>query len=626
MNAPIAQVISDHCSVDEFVRHRGPVTSVAGIPGKQAAISCAYDSAVAWVDLDKGTMQLMGYHDHLVNAVTVDSKGKRAASSSSDYSVCLWDLSSRRPEKLLRGHFDDVNGFSFCEENRGASVSHDYRVYCWDLKTGEVDRVLQGHEKYAMSVDYADGRIYTSGDDMTLRQWDSTSGELLHTWGPFEVETDSCAIDAGRHRVVLGADDGCLRIFDSETGETVTVIEAHGSGIKKVAISPVNGDILSAAYDQRILVWDANSYELKYELADCQGTWERSISWMPDGQKILAGTFDGTVRVWDAEGGCLLQEIGKQEETPGNLCFNDVAADDQGNLILVSDDGYVRRAYLSADRAELVQALEPETGRVLMNGVAMDAGSGVFAAGAHDQKLHLFKPADHGQYREIETDLQEGPINTISISKQPGFEQHVFVGCYNGTVVHVSESGEILKRLAFHENAIKGLAIHAEKPFGASCSADGAVITWNFKGEQLQNIPAHIAIADDLDMSPNGEQVVTVSRDFTAKVFDTQTGVLKHNFSLGQKSPKSTCFFDDETIFVGNYWGSLIRFDLRTGRKYQLDIASNGLSAMCRSGKYLVITSYDGGVFLVDPVSFMVKNSLQVMQQRVVAETVSGLL
>ena len=58
---------------------------------------------------------------------------------------------------------------------------------------------------------------------------------------------------------MLGCDDGVVRIFDIDTGRTVGEIDAHASGIKKVAVSPRTGDILSAAYDQRVIVWDAES-------------------------------------------------------------------------------------------------------------------------------------------------------------------------------------------------------------------------------------------------------------------------------------------------------------------------------------------------------------------------------
>ncbi|MEO9132699.1 MAG: hypothetical protein ABI240_16050, partial [Sphingomonas sp.] len=66
LNADIAPI-----AADSFTRHRGPVTSVAAIPGRAAAVAVAYDGAVSLFDLDAGSVDLLGYHRHLVNHVTV---------------------------------------------------------------------------------------------------------------------------------------------------------------------------------------------------------------------------------------------------------------------------------------------------------------------------------------------------------------------------------------------------------------------------------------------------------------------------------------------------------------------------------------------------------------------------
>ncbi len=117
----------------KFVRHRGPVTCVAGIPGSNAAVSSAYDGAVAYVDLETRTMELLGYHDHLANKITVNSEGTLAASSSSDYTVYIWDLIKRQRKQVLLGHSDDVEDFVFVDDKTGVSVSRDWRILVWNL-------------------------------------------------------------------------------------------------------------------------------------------------------------------------------------------------------------------------------------------------------------------------------------------------------------------------------------------------------------------------------------------------------------------------------------------------------------------------------------------------------------
>lgn len=598
----------------KFVRHRGPVTCVAGIPGADAAVSSAYDGAVAYVDLKSRKMELLGYHDHLANKITVNAEGTLAASSSSDFTIYIWDLVNRRLQQVLLGHSDDVEDFVFVDDETGVSVSRDWRILVWNLKTGAVSRVIEGHEKDVLSVVYSNGCIYTSGDDMTLRVWDLATGELIKMWGPFENETDSCAIDPIHGRAVLGCDDGVIRVFDIENSNTLAEIAAHASGIKKVATSPVNGDILSAAYDQKILIWDANDFSQKVELEKKATTWERSFNWTPDGTRVLAGTFDGTVLVWDAVTGKCLDEVG--ERGTGNVCLNDVSANERGEIATVSDDGFVRLGKLTETEAEWISQIEPASGRMLANGITMDDAHKMVVSGAHDQKLHLFHKEDSTLGDEVEVRLGEGPINCVRIAHHDGYDGDVFVACYSGAIVDVAADGTVRRTIRVHEGAVKALRLHPHETIGVSCSADGATLAWDFEGNLVQRFLGHMAIVDDVDIDPTGEFVTSVSRDFTMKVYRIKDGSLMHSVSLGHRSPKGVCFLDPKTVIVTNYWGCLLRIDLESEEVLTRQIAENGISAVARSGDHLIAVSYDGVAYRVRPDDLSVVNSLRSMQQR----------
>jgi WD40 repeat protein len=601
-----------------FTRHRGPVTCVAGLPGGAAAVTSAYDGAVGWFDLVSGQVELLGYHDHLVNRVTVDGLGSRAATASSDYTVRIWDLRNRCLERVLYGHSDDVEDFAFAGPDVGVSVSRDWRILIWDLRTGAIRRVIDGHERDVLSVVCSAGRIYTSGDDKTLRVWDLESGRLLTQWGPFEHETDSCAVDPLRGRTILGCDDGVIRVFDIASGATLAEIDAHRSGIKKVATSPITGDILSAAYDQQVLVWDARTFALKVRLDSRRNTWERSFNWTPDGARVLAGTFDGTVLVWDAATGLCLSELGHAGDTaeagPGNACLNDVSADGQGDLAVVSDDGYVRLARLTADEGRWLSETEPASGRMLANAVTIDGPRVV--TGAHDHTIHLFNRRGDRLEDEVEVRLGRGPINCVRIAHQPGYEGETFAACYGGDIVRLGPSGDVRGVIQVHDGAVKALRLHPALPVGVSCSADGALLSWSFDGTLRERFLGHMAIVDDVDIDPSGRFIASVGRDFTLKVYRLEDGRMLHSVSLGRRSPKGVCFWDSETVVVTNYWGALLRVDLATGGVVTRQIAENGISAAARSGDHLVAVSYDGAAYLVRVEDLAVVRTLRRMTQR----------
>lgn len=606
----------DTIAARQFVRHRGPITCAAGIPYTQKVITSGYDGAVGMFDIETGEVRLLGYHDHLANRVTVNRSGTKAASSSSDYTIYIWDLPALKVERVLRGHSDDVEAFVFISDSLGASVSRDWRVLIWDLDTGSIVRILEGHQKDVLSVDSCEGMLFTSGDDMTLRVWNLETGELLRTWGPFETETDTCAIDRLRKRAVLGCDNGCITVFDIRTGNTVGKIQAHSSGVKQVAISPINGDIISAAYDQRIIIWDGETLRQRVAIETRPALWERSFNWSPDGRNVLAGTFDGTVLVWDATTGLCLTEIGSRKEATGNACLNEVSSDSNSEIVAVSDDGYVRTGRLSSSESRWHSKVEPETGRVLMNAVTISEADNIVVAGAHNQTLHIFDRHEGNLENEIEVLLGEGPINSIRVSHHEGFKATAFVGCYSGAIVRVLRDGTITGKFRPHENAVKALRLHPKDPIGVSCSADGVLASWNLDGRVLNHFVGHLAIIDDVDIDPTGSLIASAGRDFALRVYDIYENRLKHTVSLGRRSPKSLCFWSHDAVVVANYWGELLKVTLPDERVLSRRIADNGISSIVRSGNHLLAVSYDGGAYLINPDDLTVVNVLRAMTQR----------
>lgn len=606
-----------------FSRHRGPVTSVAPIPGRAAAVTTAYDGAVAMFDLASNTVDLLGYHRHLGNHVAVDSRGALAASSSSDYDIYVWDLKRRSLCGVLRGHSDDVECFAFADDETGVSASRDRRIIIWDLATGAIRRVIEGHDKDVLSVTCHDGFIYSSGDDMTLRQWGLETGRQIRAWGPFDTETDTCAIDVLNSRVILGCDDGVIRIFSSRTGKNIAEIPAHASGIKKVVVSPVSADILSCAYDQRIRVWNAESFELKLELGAHQARWERSFAWAPDGRTVLAGTFDGTVLQWDAVSGRLLRECGGGQGDDGNACFNEASTAPDGSVALVADDGRVRLVAVSNREVRLVAVSEPEDGRCLMNAVTLDPWSDRVVAGAHDHRLHVFARTAQELTPLATVALGQGPINSIRVSNHSGHEGAIFAACYGGAIVRVSPRTYDVQAYPLHDGAVKALRLHPHDAMGVSCSADGGLATWTLDGRPICSFPGHTAIVDDVDFSPDGTRIASTSRDFTVNVYDVKDARLLHSVEIGRRSPKSICFWDSETVIVGDYWGALLEINLNNRAIVRRAIAKNGISSLSRLRGNLVASSYDGGVYFLTMPDLTVYSVYRGMTQRVQPEIVS---
>jgi WD40 repeat protein len=252
-----------------------------------------------------------------------------------------------------------------------------------------------------------------------------------------------------------------------------------------------------------------------------------------------------------------------------------------------------------------------------MNAVARGATPDRVLCGAHDHRLHIFDRVGEELCNERELFLGHGPINTIRVSSHDGLEGVAFVGCYSGAIVKVTPDARVSGSFRLHENAVKALRLHPTLRLGVSCSADGILVSWDLDGALLERFLGHMAIIDDVDIDPGGTLLASVGRDFVLKVHELQTGRLRHSVSLGRRSPKAVCFFDERTVVVTNYWGELIRVELPEERVLRRQVAGNGISSAVRMGRHIVVTSYDGSVYLVRPADLVVVNALEAMRQRV---------
>jgi WD40 repeat protein len=109
------------------------------------------------------------------------------ASSSSDRTIRIWNLTTNSTKFILQGHTSNVNGLKLVSSEILASGSTDIEIKLWNITNGKCIRNLTGHTGYIYnSIDLfkSNSQTLVSGGyhDRLIKIWNITTGECLRTF------------------------------------------------------------------------------------------------------------------------------------------------------------------------------------------------------------------------------------------------------------------------------------------------------------------------------------------------------------------------------------------------------------------------------------------------------------
>ncbi|KAJ2718767.1 Lissencephaly-1 [Coemansia sp. Benny D115] len=245
-------------------------------------------------------------HDHCVSAVAFLGADK-LVSASRDKTVKVWELSTGYCIRTLTGHAEWVRSVHVSSDARLlCTASNDQSVRLWDPATGECKADLRGHEnvvevaKFAPVNAYAcirrltglpqpttvsalkatasaastpdadanadaeaalpanaPGLFIISGSrDKTLRLWDTTSAQLLHTFVGHDDWVRDFVVHPSGKTLISVSDDKTMRVWDLATGRCAKTIEASDHFTTCIDFSTVSPLVATGSVDTEVSLWE----------------------------------------------------------------------------------------------------------------------------------------------------------------------------------------------------------------------------------------------------------------------------------------------------------------------------------------------------------------------------------
>ena len=268
-------------------------------------LSCSGDKVGIWDIQSASLLHLLGGHTGSVDAVEL--RDGQIISFSADGVVKIWNGESYQCQTTIRGYV--IKGLLELTDGRILLRSKgpdgkSNRLTIWNLK-GECEVTMAGHDGIhtnwtksiygAMQLD--DGRILSIGErDFALRLWDPKTGQLLQTFLGHTGELKNVNF-LKNGNMVSSSWDKTYRIWDIHTGECLQILHEGHLMLEFNIIELSNNRLLTLPWNKGAKVWDLNTSEQLAELGD--GQLKFFGAKLLENGDLISWDYENQVMIWD---------------------------------------------------------------------------------------------------------------------------------------------------------------------------------------------------------------------------------------------------------------------------------------------------------------------------------------
>lgn len=212
-----------------------------------------------------------------------------------------------------------------------------------------------GHMSLIRSLVFtADGKqLISAADDKVIRVWDVQTSQTIRTLRgqigdgnrgkiyALALSPDGKLLAAGGRMREAGEGTHPIRLYDFESGEILSLLDAHQGAVLTLDFSPDGKFLLSAGTDDTAIIWDVTSHKRLHTLRGHTADINRAV-FTRDGARAVTGSDDRTLGLWDVRSGKL---IGRSTMHAGNIfgvavspVTGDIASATQQGELRLSDD------------------------------------------------------------------------------------------------------------------------------------------------------------------------------------------------------------------------------------------------------------------------------------------------
>lgn len=348
-----------------------------------------------------------------------------------------------------------------------ATGDTDGNIQLWNAATGQQILVCQGHTRRVWSIAFnPDGQLLASAsEDHTIRLWQVDSGQCIHCFEGHQDWAVSVAFHPTLPLIVSGSVDRTVKLWQIYTGDCVRTLKGHSDRIWSIAIHPNGRTIASASSDSTVRLWDVETGECN-SILQAHTDVVYGVAFSSTDDLLATSSEDRTIRLWNSHGECV-------KILTGHTSWVTAIAFSSTERRLASSDGNGKVKLWDLDR-DRSRDLGAHVGRAV---IAFSPNGQILASASLDQTIKLW---------EVST-------------------------------------GQCFKTLQGYKHLVLSIAFAPDGSF-ATAHNDGAMQVWSADGQRLRSFGRHQSWVVSIAYSPDGQHLISGSSDYTAKIWQVETG------------------------------------------------------------------------------------------------------
>ncbi|EMD38189.1 hypothetical protein CERSUDRAFT_113343 [Gelatoporia subvermispora B] len=253
--------------------------------------------------------------------------------------------------------------------------------------------------------------------------------------------------------------DMTVKVWDWETGEFERTLKGHTRDVNDLDFDSKGNLLVTCSNDMLIKIWDVQNEWSNIKTFAGHDHTISAVRFMPGDQQIVSASRDRTIRIWNVASTHLVRSIS--------------AHLDWVRCVSPSEDGRLLASCSNDQTAHITDPLTGET-KVELRG--------------HDHTIEVVVFAPTAAYPSIR---ELAGIPDTDRSRRPG--AYAATGSRDKTIkIWDTQSGQLLRSLAGHDNWVRALVFHPTGKFLLSASDDHTIRVWELAtGRCVKTVQAH---------------------------------------------------------------------------------------------------------------------------------------